>query len=76
MVATVVGVVVAHNLAIDTLNSVLLSGIFYAFEVAQLFRVTWTLSEETRWSAGTPLRVGTPRLSKEFHHSLQVQGGA
>jgi SulP family sulfate permease len=46
MVATVVGVVATHNLAIGVLIGVLLSGIFFASKVAQLFRVTSTLSPD------------------------------
>ncbi|MEQ1694500.1 MAG: SulP family inorganic anion transporter [Hyphomicrobiaceae bacterium] len=40
MLATVVGVVFTHNLAIGVLLGVLLSGIFFAWKIAQLFRVT------------------------------------
>jgi SulP family sulfate permease len=46
MVATVVGVIATHNLAIGVLIGVLLSGIFFASKVAQLFRVTSTLSAD------------------------------
>jgi SulP family sulfate permease len=46
MLATVVGVVFTHNLAIGVLIGVLLSGLFFAAKVAQLFRVTSTLSED------------------------------
>jgi SulP family sulfate permease len=46
MVATVVGVVATHNLAIGVLIGVLLSGIFFASKVAQLFRVTSMLSAD------------------------------
>lgn len=46
MLATVVGVVFTHNLAIGVLIGVLLSGIFFAGKVARLFRVTSTLSED------------------------------
>ncbi|MFM9861876.1 SulP family inorganic anion transporter [Pseudoxanthobacter sp. M-2] len=46
MVATVVGVVATHNLAIGVLIGVLLSGIFFSWKVARLFRVTSTLSED------------------------------
>jgi SulP family sulfate permease len=45
MLATVIGVVFTHNLAIGVLIGVLLSGIFFASKVAQIFRVTSTLSE-------------------------------
>lgn len=46
MLATVVGVVATHNLAIGVLIGVLLSGIFFASKVAQLFRVTSSLSDD------------------------------
>jgi SulP family sulfate permease len=48
MLATVIGVVATHNLAIGVLIGVLLSGIFFASKVAQLFRVTSTLSADER----------------------------
>ncbi|MEN3953441.1 SulP family inorganic anion transporter [Iodidimonas sp. SYSU 1G8] len=44
MLATVAGVLVTHNLAIGVLIGVLLSGIFFAWKIAQLFRVTSSLS--------------------------------
>lgn len=40
MLATVFFVVYTHNLAIGVLAGVLLSGIFFAWKIAQLFRVT------------------------------------
>ncbi|MHA1559161.1 MAG: SulP family inorganic anion transporter, partial [Alphaproteobacteria bacterium] len=46
MIATVVTVVWTHNLAIGVLVGVMLSGIFFAWKVAQIFRVTSTLSED------------------------------
>ncbi len=46
MIATVVVVVWTHNLAIGVLVGVMLSGIFFAWKVAQLFRVTSTLSQD------------------------------
>ncbi|MCR9256764.1 MAG: SulP family inorganic anion transporter [Alphaproteobacteria bacterium] len=46
MLATVVTVVATHNLAIGVLVGVLLSGIFFAWKIAQIFRVTSTLSED------------------------------
>ncbi|KAA0683801.1 SulP family inorganic anion transporter [Azospirillum brasilense] len=46
MVATVVGVVATHNLAIGVLIGVLLSGLFFAGKVAQLFRVSSVLSDD------------------------------
>ncbi|MFW5833534.1 MAG: SulP family inorganic anion transporter [Pseudomonadota bacterium] len=48
MVATVVGVVATHNLAIGVLLGVLLSGIFFAGKIAQIFRVRSVLSEDRR----------------------------
>ncbi|SDG14170.1 SulP family inorganic anion transporter [Thalassobaculum litoreum] len=46
MLATVVSVVATHNLAIGVLVGVLLSGIFFAWKIAQIFRVTSVLSED------------------------------
>jgi len=48
MLATVATVVYTHNLAIGVLVGVLLSGIFFAGKIAQLFRVSSTLSEDGR----------------------------
>jgi SulP family sulfate permease len=42
----VVCVVLTHNLAIGVLAGVLLSGIFFAWKIAQIFRVTSTLSDD------------------------------
>jgi len=44
MLATVIVVVTTHNLAIGVLVGVLLSGIFFAWKIAQLFRVRTELS--------------------------------
>jgi sulfate permease, SulP family len=46
MLATVACVVLTHNLAIGVLVGVLLSGIFFAWKIAQIFRVTSTLSDD------------------------------
>lgn len=46
MIATVVTVVATHNLAIGVLVGVLLSGIFFAWKISQIFRVTSTLSQD------------------------------
>ncbi len=46
MVSTVVVVLATHNLAIGVLVGVLLSGMFFAWKVAQLFRVTSTASPD------------------------------
>lgn len=48
MVATVVAVVWTHNLAIGVLVGVLLSGIFFAGKIAQLFKVSSTISKDGR----------------------------
>ncbi len=48
MIATVVAVVYTHNLAIGVLLGVLLSGIFFAGKIAQLFGVTSTVSADGR----------------------------
>ena len=48
MIATVVTVVYTHNLAIGVLVGVLLSGIFFAGKIAQLFKVTSTISKDER----------------------------
>lgn len=46
MLATVVCVVLTHNLAIGVLVGVLLSGIFFAWKIARIFEVTSELSED------------------------------
>ncbi len=46
MLATVIVVVATHNLAIGVLVGVLFSGIFFAWKIAQLFRVTSKLTED------------------------------
>ncbi len=48
MIATVVTVVYTHNLAIGVLVGVLLSGIFFAGKIAQLFRVRSEISPDGR----------------------------
>ena len=48
MIATVAAVVYTHNLAIGVLLGVLLSGIFFAGKIAQLFRITSTISKDGR----------------------------
>ena len=48
MLATVACVVLTHNLAIGVLVGVLLSGIFFSWKIAQIFRVTSTLSPDGR----------------------------
>ncbi|MGQ7843376.1 SulP family inorganic anion transporter [Granulosicoccus sp. 3-233] len=46
MLATVIVVVATHNLAIGVLVGVLFSGIFFAWKISQIFRVTSSLSED------------------------------
>ena len=46
MLATVAGVVLTHNLAIGVILGVLLSGIFFAWKIAQLFRVTSVAADD------------------------------
>ena len=46
MIATVVTVVATHNLAIGVMVGVLFSGLFFAWKIAQIFRVTSTLSND------------------------------
>lgn len=48
MLATVVTVVWTHNLALGVLVGVLLSGIFFAAKIAQLFKVTSSASPDGR----------------------------
>lgn len=48
MLATVVFVIWTHNLAIGVLVGVLLSGIFFAWKIAQLFRVRSQISADGR----------------------------
>lgn len=46
MLATVVGVVYTHNLAIGVLIGVLLSAIFFSWKISQIFRITSALSAD------------------------------
>ncbi len=48
MIATVVTVIYTHNLAIGVLIGVLLSGIFFAWKISQIFRITSELSADGR----------------------------
>ena len=48
MIATVAVVIYTHNLAIGVITGVLLSGIFFAAKISQLFRVTSELSDDGR----------------------------
>jgi len=46
MIATVVVVIFTHNLAIGVFVGVLLSGIFFAWKISQIFRVTSKVTED------------------------------
>ncbi len=46
MIATVIAVVLTHNLAIGVLVGVLLSGIFFTWKISQIFRITSVLSPD------------------------------
>ncbi len=48
MLSTVAITVLTHNLAYGVLTGVLLSGIFFAWKISQVFRVTSTLSDDRR----------------------------
>ena len=48
MLATVVTVIATHNLAIGVGVGVLLSGLFFAWKISRIVRVTSTLSEDGR----------------------------
>ena len=46
MIATVAAVLATHNLAIGVMVGVLFSAIFFAWKIAQIFRITSVLSED------------------------------
>lgn len=46
MIATVIGVVYTHNLAIGVLIGVLLSAVFFSWKISQIFRITSALSPD------------------------------
>ncbi|MEA2525324.1 MAG: sulfate permease, SulP family [Thermomicrobiales bacterium] len=48
MLATVIVVVATHNLALGVLLGVLLSGIFFAWKISQIFQVQSTISDDGR----------------------------
>ena len=48
MIVTVATVVSTHNLAIGVFCGVLLSGIFFAWKIAQIFRITSSVSDDGR----------------------------
>lgn len=70
MLATVVTVVYTHNLAIGVLVGVMLSGVFFAWKIAQIFRVSSTLSDDGRHRTyvveGQVFFASADRFSKAF----------
>ena len=46
MLSTVFVVITTHNLALGVLTGVLLSGIFFAWKISQLFRVSSTVTDD------------------------------
>ncbi|MEM8978384.1 MAG: SulP family inorganic anion transporter [Pseudomonadota bacterium] len=85
MLATVVVTVYTHNLAIGVLTGVLLSGIFFAGKIAQIFRVRSELSEDrkhrTYWVEGQLFFASADAFSKSFdfgealeHVTIDVSG--
>ncbi|MGB3898033.1 MAG: SulP family inorganic anion transporter [Mesorhizobium sp.] len=77
MVATVIAVVATHNLAIGVLIGVLLSGLFFASKVAQIFRVTSTVSEDGRERSyvveGQVFFASAERFQKSFDFKEAVE---
>ena len=77
MVATVVAVVFTHNLAIGVLLGVLLSGLFFASKVAQIFRVTSTVSADGRERSyvveGQVFFASAERFQKSFDFKEAVE---
>ncbi len=76
MLATVFATVTTHNLAIGVLTGVLLSGIFFAGKIAQIFRVTSELSPDGRMRtyhiAGQVFFASAPDFtaSFDFHEAV------
>jgi sulfate permease, SulP family len=77
MVSTVIAVVATHNLAIGVIVGVLLSGLFFASKVAQLFRVTSTLSEDGKERSyvvqGQVFFASADRFAKSFDFKESVE---
>uniref|UniRef100_UPI00135C99F2 SulP family inorganic anion transporter n=1 Tax=Geminicoccus flavidas TaxID=2506407 RepID=UPI00135C99F2 len=70
MLATVAGVVITHNLAIGVVIGVLLSGIFFTWKIAQIFRVTSELSPDgthrTYWVEGQVFFASADEFGDSF----------
>jgi SulP family sulfate permease len=71
MLATVATVVYTHNLAIGVLVGVLLSGIFFAGKIAQLFRVTTDISADGRVRTYRVEGQLVLRIGRGFHGRLR-----
>ncbi|ORE93059.1 sulfate permease [Stappia sp. 22II-S9-Z10] len=70
MLSTVFVVVLTHNLALGVLVGVLLSALFFAYKIAQIFRVTSTLSADGKTRTyiieGQVFFASAGRFSKAF----------
>ncbi|WP_075222380.1 SulP family inorganic anion transporter [Acuticoccus yangtzensis] len=70
MLSTVFVVVLTHNLALGVLVGVLLSALFFAYKIAQIFRVTSTLSPDGKTRTyvieGQVFFASAGRFSKAF----------
>ena len=70
MLSTVFVVVLTHNLALGVLVGVLLSALFFAYKIAQIFRVTSTLSTDGKTRTyvieGQVFFASAGRFSKAF----------
>ncbi len=77
MIATVIAVVATHNLAIGVLIGVLLSGLFFASKVAQILRLTSTLSPDglhrTYVVEGQIFFASAERFAKSFEFNEAVE---
>ena len=76
MITVVVLVVMTHNLAIGVLAGVLLSGVFFAGKIAQIFRVTSALSADGRSRRYSVEGQLFYRLGRGLQPRLRLQGGA
>ena len=74
MLATVFFVVYTHNLAIGVLVGVLLSGLFFAWKIAQLFRVRSEITADGTHRTYYHRGPAVLRLGRGFHGSLRFQG--
>ncbi|MFV2034235.1 MAG: SulP family inorganic anion transporter [Halocynthiibacter sp.] len=78
MIATVVVTVYSHNLAFGVLAGVLLSGIFFAWKIAAVFRVRSSLAEDGRARhyvvEGQLFYATAPDLANafDFHEALEA----